>query len=115
MRAGYDRLRAEIRRHFAGVAIGYSESIFQPLGQDLKLRLLTPESFVKAIAEGSDVSARDKETVDDQARERLIKVWVYNSQNATPDVQAVNAICRREHIPIATVTETLSPPTDSFE
>jgi zinc/manganese transport system substrate-binding protein len=113
--ARYDRLRQQIRTRFAGVPVGYSESIFQPLGQDLHLRLLTPASFAKAVAEGTDVSAKDKQTVDTQAQQRLIKVWIYNSQNATPDVQQINAIARARKIPIATVTETLSPASDTFE
>ena len=41
-----------------------------------------------AIAEGTEVSAQDTETVERQARERLIKVWVFNSQNVTPEVAA---------------------------
>ena len=113
--ARYNALRAEIRRRFIGVAVGYSESIFQPLGQSLGLRLLTPYGFTKAIAEGAEVSARDRETVERQARQRLIKVWVFNSQNVTPDVQEVNTIARARHIPIVTITETLSPSTVSFE
>jgi zinc/manganese transport system substrate-binding protein len=111
----YDELRAQIRTRFAGVAVGYSESIFQPLGRDLHLKLLTPYSFAKAVAEGTDISARDKETVDSQAQKHLIKVWVYNSQNATPDIQRINAICKQRHIPVATVTETLSPANLNFE
>jgi zinc/manganese transport system substrate-binding protein len=113
--ARYDELRREIRARYAGVAVGYSESIFQPLGEDLHLKLLTPYSFAKAIAEGSDVTASDKQIVDAQARERQIEVWVFNSQNVTPDVQRINEIAHRERIPIATVTETLSPASDSFE
>jgi zinc/manganese transport system substrate-binding protein len=113
--AQYNRLRGEIRSRYAGVPIGYSESIFQPLGQDLGLKLITPYSFTKAIAEGTDVSAADKQTVDAQAQKREIKVWVYNSQNATPDVQRVNQIARAAHIPITTVTETLAPASASFE
>jgi zinc/manganese transport system substrate-binding protein len=113
--ATYNHLRAEIRTRFAGVPVGYSESIFRPLGVDLGLKLLTPLSFAKAIAEGTDISAQDKQTVDAQAQDGLIKVWIYNSQNATPDIQAILAICHSKHIPIATVTETLSPATDSFE
>jgi zinc/manganese transport system substrate-binding protein len=113
--ARYDELRSEIRSQFAGVPVGYSESIFQPLGEDLRLRLLTPSSFAKAIAEGSDVTAASKQTVDEQASRRLIKVWVFNSQNVTPDVQRVNALVKQQHIPLATVTETLTPPSDSFE
>lgn len=113
--AEYDRLRSEIRSRFAGVPVGYSESIFQPLGLSLGLKLMTPYSFAKAIAEGTDVSAQDKQTVDRQAETGTIKVWVYNSQNATPDVQRVNQLARETHIPITTITETLSPASTTFE
>ena len=111
----YNQLRAQIRKRFAGVPVGYSESIFQPLGQSMGLKLLTPYSFAKAVAEGTEISAKDKQTVDSQAQHRLIKVWVYNSQNATPDIQRINTIAKQQHIPIATVTETLSPATLNFE
>jgi zinc/manganese transport system substrate-binding protein len=113
--ARYDELRRQIRARYAGVPVGYSESIFQPLGEDLHLKLLTPYSFAKAIAEGTDVTASDKQTVDTQAAKRQIDVWVFNSQNVTPDVQRINEIARAHGIPIATVTETLSPASDSFE
>ncbi|MGA9285996.1 MAG: zinc ABC transporter substrate-binding protein [Solirubrobacteraceae bacterium] len=113
--ARYDQLRAEIRSKYAGVPVGYSESIFQPLGEDLGLKLDTPYSFAKAIAEGTEVTAQDKLTVDSQAQNHQIKVWVFNSQNVTPDVQRVNEIARAQHIPIATVTETLSPASDTFQ
>jgi zinc/manganese transport system substrate-binding protein len=111
----YNRLIAQIRARYAGVPVGYSESIFQPLGRALGLDLITPYSFAKAIAEGTDVSAQDKQTVDIQARDRQIKVWVYNSQNATPDVQRVNQLARAAQIPITTITETLSPASATFE
>ncbi len=110
----YGRLIAAIRARYAGVPVGYSESIFQPLGEALGLKLLTPYSFAKAIAEGTDVSAADKQTVDSQAQGRLIRVWVYNSQNATPDVQRVNQLARAADIPITTITETLSPASATF-
>ena len=61
------RCSREIRARYAGVPVGYSESIFQPLGEDLGLKLLTPYSFAKAIAEGTEVTAQDKQTVDRQA------------------------------------------------
>ena len=113
--ARYDALRREIRARYGGVAVGYSESIFQGLGEDLGLHLLTPYGFVKAIAEGTDVTASEKELVDTQARRHEIKIWIYNSQNVTPDVQRVNQMVREAKIPIATVTETLAPASASFE
>jgi zinc/manganese transport system substrate-binding protein len=113
--ARYDELRARIRASYAGVPVGYSESIFQGLGEDLHLKLLTPYSFTKAIAEGSEVTAQDKRTVDEQAEDHRIRVWVLNSQNLTPDVQRVGEIAHAKGIPVATVTETLSPARDTFE
>ena len=113
--AEYDRLRQQIRSRYAGVPVGYSESIFRPLGESLGLKLITPYSFAKAVAEGTDVSAQDKQTVDRQAQTHAIDVWVYNSQNATPDVQRVNQLAREAHIPITTITETLSPASATFE
>jgi zinc/manganese transport system substrate-binding protein len=113
--ARYDVLRREIRSRFKGTPVGYSESIFQGLGEDLGLRLLTPGDFVKAVAEGVDVSAQDKQEVDEQASQHRIDVWVFNSQNVTPDVERVNQLARAAHIPIATVTETLAPASASFQ
>jgi len=113
--ARYNQLRTEIRARYTGTPVGYSESIFRPLGEDLGLRLLTPYSFAKAVAEGTDVTAEDKRTVDRQAEDRRIKVWVFNSQNVTPDVERVNELAKAAGIPIATVTETLDPASDTFE
>jgi zinc/manganese transport system substrate-binding protein len=113
--ARYDALRAKIRKRFAGVPVGYSETVFEPLGKSLGLDLLTPPGFPKAVAEGTEVSARDTQTVDRQVRDHLIAVWVFNSQNVTPEVRRVNAIARSRQIPIAPVTETLSPETLDFE
>ncbi|MGI8802401.1 MAG: metal ABC transporter solute-binding protein, Zn/Mn family [Solirubrobacteraceae bacterium] len=113
--AEYDRLREAIRSRYRGVPVGYSESIFEPLGRDLGLDLATPAGFAKAIAEGAEVTAEDKRAVDAQADTKQIKVWIFNSQNVTPDVQRVTAIARSRGIPIATVTETLSPASSSFQ
>jgi zinc/manganese transport system substrate-binding protein len=111
----YHRLIAQIRARYAGVPVGYSESIFRPLGEAVGLKLMTPYSFAKAISEGTDVSAADTQTVNTQAQHGQIKVWIYNSQNATPDVQRVNQLARSAHVAVATITETLTPESASFE
>jgi zinc/manganese transport system substrate-binding protein len=113
--ARYDDLRAQLRARYAGTPVGYSESIFRPLGEALGLKLMTPYSFAKAIAEGAEVSAQDRRTVDRQAERGEIAVWVFNSQNVTPDVQRVNEFARAHGVPIVKVTETLSPASDTFE
>jgi zinc/manganese transport system substrate-binding protein len=113
--ARYHAVIKMIRARYHGVAVGYSESIFEPLGNALGLRLLTPPGFAKAIAEGTDVNASDKRTVDRQAQSRQIRVWIFNAQNVTPDVQAVNELAAAAGIPIVIVTETLAPAGATFE
>ena len=111
----YDALIAQIKSRYAGTPVGASESIFSMLAPSLGLELITPTGFLKAISEGSDVSAADKATIDRQIASRQIKIYVYNSQNATPDIQAQIKECKARGIPTATVTETMSPASATFE
>jgi zinc/manganese transport system substrate-binding protein len=113
--AQYHTLIAQIKARYAGTAVGASESIFALQAPALGLKLITPASFMKAVSEGSEVSAQDTITAQRQIATHQIKVWIYNTQNATPEVQQLDALARQNNIPIATVTETLSPRKDSFE
>ena len=76
---------------------------------------MTPESFLDAIAEGTDPTAQDKATVDSQVENHQIKVFVFNSQNSTPDVKAIVKAATAQGIPITTVTETLAPANATFQ
>ncbi|MFJ5302653.1 metal ABC transporter solute-binding protein, Zn/Mn family [Streptomyces sp. NPDC088350] len=113
--APYTKLIGVIKAKYANTPIGASESIVTPLAEGLGLKMLTPESFLDAISEGTDPTAKDKQTIDRQIGQKLIKVYVYNSQNATPDVQAQVKAAKAEGIPVATVTETLTPAGASFQ
>jgi zinc/manganese transport system substrate-binding protein len=111
----YHALIAAIRARYAGVPVGASESIFALQTPSLGLKLVTTYSFMKATSEGTDPSAADIATIEQQLTTRGIKVWIYNSQNATPLIQRLNSLARAHGIPIATVTETLQPASASFE
>lgn len=113
--AEYHRLIAQIKARYSGTPVGASESIFEPLAPSLGLDLITPRGFMDAISEGTEPSPSDKATADQQLNEDQVKLWVYNSQNATPDVQRLNDDARAAGIPVATVTETLTPEGASFE
>ncbi len=113
--ATYNKLIKDIQTKYAGTPIGASESIFAPLAAALKLELITPPSFLKAISEGTDPSAADLSTINSQISGKRIKVYVFNSQNATPDVARQVKAAKAAGIPVSTVTETLSPATASFE
>ena len=111
----YFGLIAEIRSKYSGTPVGASESIFEGMALALGLRLLTPVSFLKAISEGTEPTAADKATIDGQIQTRAIKAYVYNSQNATPDIQRQVEACRIKGIPVTTITETLVPTGASFQ
>jgi zinc/manganese transport system substrate-binding protein len=113
--ARYHRLIAQIRGEFAGIPVGASESIFEPLAPALGLDLTTPPGFLDAVAEGTEPSPSDKASADHQIADRAIGLWIYNSQNATPDVKRLNEAAEAAQIPIATVTETLTPEGASFQ
>jgi zinc/manganese transport system substrate-binding protein len=105
----YHALIARIRRAYSGVAVGASESVVAPLVHALGLTLLTPATFLRAISEGTDPRTSDLDTIEAQIRERRIKVYLYNSQNATPDVARQVRAAKAAGIPVTAMTETVSP------
>jgi zinc/manganese transport system substrate-binding protein len=113
--ARYHELIGRIRSGYGGAPVGASESIFEPLAPALGLRLLTPPGFMDGIAEGAEPTPADKASAERQLAEREIDLWVYNSQNATPDVQRLKESARAAGIPIAAVTETPTPEGASFQ
>ena len=113
--ATYNDLISQIRAKYTGVKVGASESIFSPMAQALGLDLLTPVSFLTAISQGTDVSAADKATIDAQISSKQIKVYVFNSQNSTPDVAAQVTAAKAAAIPVVAVTETLTPAGATFQ
>ena len=113
--AAYHGLIASIRARYGGVPVGASESIFALQAPALGLNLITPYGFMKATSEGTDPTAQDIAAIEKQISTRAIKVWIYNSQNATPQIQRFNALAHAHGIPITTITETLFPASNTFE
>jgi zinc/manganese transport system substrate-binding protein len=114
LKAYFDTIAA-IRAGYAGTPVGASESIFAMMAPALGLDLLTPPAFLRAVSQGTDPTAADKATIDRQIETHQIKVYVYNSQNATPDVQAQVNEARSVGIPVTPITETLTPAGARFQ
>ena len=111
----YQAAVAQIKARYSGTPIGASESIMAMLAPALGLDLVTPPEFLRAVSAGSDPTAMDKATVDAQIKDHRIKVYVYNSQNATPDIQVQIAEAHAAGIPVTTITETMVPATTTWE
>ena len=113
--AVYDSLISSIKSKYGGTPIGASESIMVPLAQALGLNLLTPTSFLNAISQGTEPTAGDKAIIDEQIKTRRIQVYIYNSQNAIPDIQRQIDEAKAAGIPVVTITETLEPATATYQ
>jgi zinc/manganese transport system substrate-binding protein len=106
---------ANIRQKYHGTPVGATESIFVYLADALDLNLVSPPQYLKAISEGTDPSAADKAAIEQQIANRSIRVFVFNSQNSTKDVVALVDKARAQKIPVAQVTETLTPAGATFQ
>jgi zinc/manganese transport system substrate-binding protein len=113
--AEYHGLIREIRQAYAGTPVGGSESIVAPLVSALGLAMETPESFLDAVAEGNEPTAHDTALVEQQIAQKSIKVFVFNRQNATPDVERLVDAARARGIPVTSVTETMVPRGVTFQ
>jgi zinc/manganese transport system substrate-binding protein len=111
----YHDLIASIKATYSGTPVGATESIFSYLAPALGLNLITPYSYLKAVSEGTDISAADQATVEQQIKQKQIKILVYNSQNTPNNIQALISLANTNHIPVTTITETLSPANVSFQ
>jgi zinc/manganese transport system substrate-binding protein len=111
----YHSLIAAIKAKYSATPVGATESIFSYMAPALGLNLITPYSYLKAVSEGTDISAADQATVEQQISQKQIKILVYNSQNTPNNIQALIALAKSKNIPITTITETLSPANLSFQ
>jgi len=106
---------AAIKKKYSGVPVGATESIFVYVAQATGLNLITPADYMKAISEGTDPSAADQATVNQQVTGKKVKVLVFNTQNTTPSVTAVSTKAKSAGIPVVEITETLTPAEASYQ
>jgi zinc/manganese transport system substrate-binding protein len=111
----YEARLAEIKRKFAGVRIGATESIFVYMAQALGLDLISPPEFMNAVAEGNDPPANAVIDFQDQLSQKQVKVLVYNVQTATAVTTNIRHLAAAQDIPVVGVSETLQPETVTFQ
>ena len=90
----YNGLIADIKAKYSGTPVGATESIFAYMSPSLGLNLITPPSYMNAVSEGTDISAADEATVEQQINQKQIKILVYNSQNTPPNIQILLDKCQ---------------------
>lgn len=111
----YRDLLDSIQQRYGGVAVASTESIVVYTVTYLGLDLITPPGFMKAVNDGVEPTAQDKATFSRQLAQKRVQVLVFNRQNSTPDTDALRQQAQQAGIPVVSITETLDPPTMTFQ
>lgn len=91
----------------AGVAVGITEPVPDYVLEALKMDIVTPTAFSKAIEDGTDVSASVLQQTLDEYSSGRVKLLVYNVQTSGPQSDAVIAAAKKAGVPAVPVSETL--------
>jgi len=106
-----------IKQQFSGVPVASTESIFVYMANATGLHIVTPPTFMGAVAEGNDPSAQDVATFENQLNggNTTVRVLVYNEQTVTPLTQSLLALAAKNEIPYIRISETIQPPNYTFQ
>jgi zinc/manganese transport system substrate-binding protein len=105
----------QIRIKFSGTPVASTESIFEYLANATGVNLVSPKTFMEAVAEGNDPTPQDITIFQDQLQSKTVKILVYNSQTVTPLTEQMKNLAAQNKIPTVAITETIQPPTTTFQ
>jgi zinc/manganese transport system substrate-binding protein len=113
----YMAREAEMKAQYRNTSVASTESIFLYMANATGLNVISPQEFMKAVAEGNDPSAQDVATFDQlmMAGNSTVHVLVYNAQTVTPLTQNIKSLAAQHEIPTIGVTETIQPPDVTFQ
>ena len=108
---------AYISTHWGGgrVQVASTELIFQYMANSAGLDLVSPYAFMSAVSEGNDPPTQSVTTFQDQLASGLVRLLVYNNQTVTPLTSQMQTLAIQDHVPVVAVSETIQPPTLSFQ
>ncbi len=104
-----------IAAYFGRKPVSSTESIFVYMSSALKLDLVSPVPFMKAVAEGNDPPASAVAAFQSQLSTRQVALLVYNSQTVTAVTTNIKQIAATHGIPVVGISETLQPPGTTFQ
>ena len=106
-----------IKQEFSGVPVASTESVFVYMANATGLHIVTPPTFMAAVAEGNDPSAQDVATFENQLNggNTTVRVLVYNEQTVTPLTQSLLALAAKNEIPYIRISETIQPLNYTFQ
>lgn len=113
--SGYQTQITNLAKQYSGTKVGATEDIFVYLADTAHLDLISPMPFMQAVAEGNDPPAGSIVQFQQQLQSGSIKMLVFNGQTVTPLTDSIKKLAKDQHIPVVGITETIQPPTMSFQ
>ena len=110
-------LRAEVARIRAadgGAPVAYTEPVPGYLLAAAGLRNLTPDSFSRAVEDGTDPTLSAVSEMSGLLTGRRVRVLLYNDQTVSPVTTRIRRLAQQAGIPVVGVSETM-PPNTTFQ
>jgi zinc/manganese transport system substrate-binding protein len=98
---------ATIRHRFRGAPVAYTEPVPGYLVTAAGLQNLAPDSFTRAIEDGTEPVPSAVAAMDELIAKRRIRALLYNSQAVSPITKRLRDAAQAAGIPVVPVTETL--------
>jgi len=105
----------ELKAKFSGAPVAFTEPVAGDLAKAIGLQVLTPESFQRAIENGTDPAPADVAAERDLLTAKTVRALLFNSQVITPLTQQIHDLAVASGIPVVGVAETLPPQYQTYQ
>jgi zinc/manganese transport system substrate-binding protein len=106
---------AELKAKFSGAPVAFTEPVAGDLAKAIGLQVLTPESFQRAIENGTDPAPADVAAERDLLTAKTVRALLFNSQVITPLTTQIRDLAVASGIPVVGVAETLPPQYQTYQ
>lgn len=106
---------AAIKSAHSGAKVTATESVFDYMAEATGLDLITPGSFLDAVANESDPSAQSVQQFRTQLNNKEPKAFIFNTQTDGSLPTQLKDLAEKNGIPVVNVTETLTPEGATFQ
>ena len=105
----------ELKARYSGAPVAFTEPVAGDLANAIGLQVLTPESFQRAIENGTDPAPADVAAERDLLTGKKVRALLFNSQVVTPLTQQIHDLAVANGIPVVGVAETLPPQYQTYQ
>ncbi len=100
---------SDIKAKYQGHIVASTEDMFSNVASETGLQLISPTSFMQAVAEGTDPPASSVALFEEQLISGKVELLAYNEQTINPLTNQMKALAIKNKIPVVGITETITP------